>query len=366
MQRYIIFLSLIFSLFFLGSCASSETKEGTEGTTETEKSVEEKQPTSEEIKSPSSKTASREGVPSAEGSESKPSTSKQGKESTVVEIPPFGVPGQCFRKVTYPTTYKEVEEKIMVKPEEVKIEIIPAKYQEVPEQVLVRPATSVLETVPPVFEIVEEKVITRPAYIRKEEIPPTYETVTEKVIDREGYTEWTKDPDTGLTCLVEVPPTLKEIQRQIMRTPALIREVEVPAEYTIVRKQVEKAPATTRKVDLPPVYKTVYVKKEIEPEKQVKTVIPPEYKVITKTVVDREAYTEWEEVLCDTNFTPSKVREIEEALKKNNYDPGAIDGKPDQAFYDALRKYQKDKGLRQSEDRYINMETLKSLGVSPR
>jgi hypothetical protein len=372
MQRYISILSLVtFLVFLMGACSSTDTREEAEDSAQ-EETKEKKDPATgsgantasrEDVKTPSTKpettTVSRSG-------DGRTTTTSSRGGSAYLEVPPYAIPGQCFHKVHRPVTYKDVQEQVMVKPEEVKIEIIPAKYEEVAEQVLVRPATTVLETVPPKFKMVDEKVITRQAYVRKEEIPPTFETVSERVIDKEGYSEWKKDSETGLTCLVDVPPTYKDVQRQIMRTPALVREVEVPAEYTLVRKQVEEEPATTRKVELPAVFKTVYVKKEIEPEKQVKTVIPPEYKMVSRTVVDQEAKTEWEEVLCETNATSAKVRELEEALKKAGYDPGTIDGKPDNAFWDSIRNFQRDKGFPVSNDQYISMETVKSLGVSPR
>lgn len=366
MLRYLSFLTLLTLLFFFHACSSAETKDDAQPEEEKKEDSAPAKTSGEEMKTPTGKSGeaqvaanTREGAGSGEAASNKVETSSE-------EAPPYAVPGQCFHKVFYPTTYKEVEEKIMVKPAEVKIEIIPAKYEDVPKQVMVRPETTVLEVVPPVYETVDEKVITRPAYIRKEEIPPTYETVTEKVIDKEGYTKWERDPQTGLLCLVEVPPTYKEVQRQIMRTPALIREVEVPAEYTIVRKQVEKVPATTREVKLPPAYRTIYEKKEVEPEKQIRTETPAEYKTITRTVVDKEARTEWIEVLCDTNTTPAKIRELEEALKKNGYDPGQIDGKADAAFYDALKRFQTDRKLTVNQDRFIYMETVRALGVSPR
>ncbi len=362
MLRYVSPFILLSLMFFLTTCSSPETKEESKEPTQQE-NQEAPQKGNEDMKTPTS-TRSGEADTSNKSGEAEQPTGKV--ETSSEEAPLFAIPGQCFHKVFYPATYKEVEEKIMVKPAEVKIQKIPAKYEEVPKQVLVRPETTVLEPVPPVFEVVDEKVITRPAYIRKEEIPPTYETVTEKIIDKEGYTKWERDPQTGLLCLVEVPPTFKEIQRQIMRTPSLIREVEVPAEYTIVRKQVEKAPASTREVKLPPAYKTIYEKREVEPEKEIKTEIPPEYKTITRTVIDQEARTEWIEVLCDTNTTPAKIRELEEALKKNGYDPGPIDGKADGAFYDALRKFQADRKLTVNQDRFIYMETVKALGVNPR
>jgi hypothetical protein len=359
MQRYITVFGLCAVILF-SNCSSTEERES--APTQPEKKEESKPVAKDTAPAPTQPTSRSASESESTGFGSADKTI----EGNVGEVPPFAIPGQCFQKIYYPATYKELEEQIVSKPEEVKIETIPAKYEDVPQKVVVREASSTIETIPPVYAWVEEKVVSRPAYIRKEEVPPTYETIVEKVVDKEGYSTWKKDEATGLMCLVEVPPTYKEVSRQIVRTPAFTREIEVPAEYMTVRKQIEKVPASTRKVEIPAEYKTIYTKKMIEPEKQVKTVIPAEYKTITKTVIDKEARTEWVEVLCETNTTKTKIQELEEALQKNGYDPGTIDGLADKTFFDALQKYQKDKNLRVNQDKYVYIETVRSLGVTPK
>lgn len=280
--------------------------------------------------------------------------------STIV---PNAKPGQCFSKVAIPADYKEVVEQYIKKPASEKTETIPPQYELIQEKILVRPATVRYEEIPAVYDVVEEKVLVKPASKKIIELPAVYETVEEKVIDKEGYSVWKKSEDSNLLCLIEVPPVYKTIQKQIMKVPPSRTEEVVPEEYKIVKRQIEKTPPGTRKVDVPAEYQTVAVKKLVESEKQIKIPVPAEFENVTRTVMVREASTEWRRVLCENNATPSKISKIQNALKASGFDPGRTDGLADAITFNALNSYQKSKGLPQDQDKYINLDSVKSLGV---
>lgn len=280
--------------------------------------------------------------------------------STIV---PNAKPGQCFSKVAIPAEYKEVVEQYIKKPASERTETVPPQYELIQEKILVRPATVRYEEIPAVYDVVEEKVLVKPASKKIVEVPAVYETVEEKVIDKEGYTVWKKSEDSNLLCLIEVPPVYKTIQKQIMKVPPSRTEEVVPEEYKIVKRQIEKIPPSTRKVDVPAEYQTVAVKKLVEPEKQIKIPVPAEFENITRTVMVREAVTDWRRVLCENNATPSKISKIQNALKVSGFDPGRTDGLADANTFSALNSYQKSKGLPQDTDKYINLESVKSLGI---
>jgi len=277
---------------------------------------------------------------------------------------PNAKPGQCFRKYVVPATYREIAEQIVKKPASETIEIIPAKYEEADQQVEVKPASSYTETVPAVYETVEERVQVKPDSKRLVQIPAEFETVEDKVVDKEGYSTWRKDANGDLLCLVEVPPTYKTIRKEVIKTPASVREEIIPAEFATVKKQVLKTPATTRQVDVPAQTETLKIKKLIEPEKQNKTVIPAVTETVTKSVLDKPEREEWKEVLCENNTTPEVMAEIERALKAAGFDSGNTDDKKaDSKTFSALNDYQKSKGLPVDIDKVINMDTVNSLGI---
>jgi hypothetical protein len=204
--------------------------------------------------------------------------------------------------------------------------------------------------------------------------------VSEKILVRPAYTVWKRsseltvaeraqqnlDPSAGdILCLVEVPAEYKTVTSDMLDTPATTREIQIPAEYTTVRKTVLKTPATTREIEVPAEYRTVMVRKMVVPEKQTTIEIPAEYDTVSRQVVKSAATTEWREVLCDNNATPAMLSALQQSLRRNGFDPGREDGRVDNKVMSAVRSFQQARGLPTDGDRYINMATVKALGVTP-
>jgi hypothetical protein len=295
-------------------------------------------------------------------------------------LPAGARPGECYIRAVVPAQYDTVSERVMKKAAATRIEVVPAQFQDVEEKVLVRPATTRLEAVPPVFEDVEERMLVRPATKRLEPVPATYRTVSERILVKPSYTIWKRsseltaaeraqqviDPGAGdILCLVEVPAEYRTVTSEVLATAATTREVEVPAEYTMVKKTVLKTPAATREIEVPAEYRTVMVRKMVAPAREVVTEIPAEYDTVSRQIVKSSATTEWREVLCDNNATPAILTSIQQSLRRAGFDPGREDGKVDAKMMAAVRSFQQAKGLPTDGDRYINMATVKALGVNP-
>jgi hypothetical protein len=300
--------------------------------------------------------------------------------ATPIGLPAGAKPGECYVRAVVPAQYETVSERVLTKAAASRIEVAPAQFQDVEEQVLVRPATTRLEAVPPVFEEVEEQLLVRPAATRLEPVPATYRTVTEQVLVRAAYTVWKRsseltaderakqgiDASAGdVLCLVETPAEYRTVTSEVLAAPATTREVQVPAEYMMVKKTVLKTPATTKTIEVPAEYRTVTVRKIIAPARETPIAIPAEYDTVTRQVVKSQATTEWREVLCDNNATPAKLAAVQQSLRKAGFDPGRDDGKVDSKMMAAVRSFQQAKGLPMDGDRYINMATVKALGVEP-
>lgn len=235
--------------------------------------------------------------------------------------------------------------------------VVPAKYEAVTEQVLTKAASSRIEIVPAQFEEVEERVLVRPATIRLEPVPATYRTVTERVLVRPAYTVWKRSSEL----------TAAERARQGIDPSAgdILCLVEVPAEYRTVTSEVLDTPATTREVQVPAEYRTVMVRRMVAPEQQRVIDIPAEYGTVTRQVLASPATTEWRSVLCDNNATPATLAALQQSLRQAGFDPGRDDGKVDDNVLGAVRAFQQAKGLPVDGGRYINIATVKALGVAP-
>ncbi len=287
-------------------------------------------------------------------------------------FPPNAGPGQCFARVYVEPIHKKVTEKVLKRAASERVEIIPARYETVTERVLVQEASTRLEVVPATYKWVEERVLVKPASQRLEKVPATYETVTEKVLVKAAHTEWRKgtgpiqkiDDATGeIMCLVEVPAVYKTVKKRVVKTPATTRTVEEPAVYKTVKKRVVDKPATTREVVIPAKYKTVKVTKLVSPAQEKRITIPEEYQTITRVEKVKDGYMEWREILCETNMTRSKIAAIQRALKAKGFNPGPIDGVIGWETMRAVKAFQKANKL--PVDKYLNIQTVKALGVNP-
>lgn len=320
--------------------------------------------------------------------------------------------GQCFYEHFVPAKYETKSEKVLVKEEAEKVEIIPAKYEMVEEKVLVKDAS--------------KKVI---------EVPAVYDKVTEKVLVEPAKTIWKKgrglaeriDNTTGeIMCLVEVPAKYKTVSKRIVKTPATTKVVEIPAEYTMqkvrklvapaqekrvkipaeyttvtkrvkvsdntftwsdgnnqqysaasrtenriclretpakfktVTRNVVKTPATTKIVEIPAEYKTVKVSKLISPAQEKRISIPAQKQMVTKRIKVGDERMEWRQVLCETNMTKGIMTDIQRALQKAGYNPGPIDGVVGSATLRAIDEFQQKNGLERGG---LTLDTLKALGV---
>jgi len=288
-------------------------------------------------------------------------------------LPPGAKPGECYTRVWQPPVYKtETEQRVLSEASE-RIEVIPAKYGNVTKRVMVQEASTRLVTVPATYKTVTERVLVQPAKTSLVQIAPVYETVTERVLDKPAHTTWKKgsgpiqriDDTTGeIMCLVEVPATYKTISKQVLKTPASTRERTSKARYETVSRRVVDQPASTKTIEIPAKYKTITVTEETQSAQQRRIPIPAKYTTVSKQKLVKNGEMQWREILCETNTTPDRITKIQSALMKAGFNPGPIDGNLGSSTMSAVNAFQRSKGL--PEDRYLNVATVKALGVSHR
>lgn len=342
-------------------------------------------------------------------------------------LTPPTVPGECYARVVQPAVQETVSERVLVRAASSRVEEIAARYEPGSEQVLVRAASLRLEVIAATFETVIERVQVRAASKHLEVVPATFETVTERLVIRpEGRrleavpevmgteidrvlvtpasTVWKRSSelsaieraargiaaDAGdVLCLVEVPGEYRDVSRSVVKTPATLREIvipaeysmltrtmqrtpvstretEIPAEYADVTKTVVKTPETTREVAVPAEYATVATQRLVVPATTRSIEIPAEYGIVTKTLLRSAEKTEWRQVICQTHLTPVRLRAIQTAITGAGFSTGRVDGIVDNATMDALRQFQRARNLPVDNERYINVATVRALGLSER
>jgi hypothetical protein len=121
------------------------------------------------------------------------------------------------------------------------------------------------------------------------------------------------------------------------------------------------ADATVNSTDVPVEYTNRTYKKLASAAATTTNDVPAEYKTITKRqLVKAGGFTEWREVVCDTDVTADLVRRVQSALTERGYNPGPIDNVMGAGTKSALVKFQKDNDLPIGS---LDFETLKALGI---
>lgn len=154
-------------------------------------------------------------------------------------------------------------------------------------------------------------------------IPAKYEIQTERVLVREARQVW--KPGRGATEKVD------------QSTGEILCLVEEPAVYKTIEKRIL-----------------------VEPERPEYRTIPAQYETITKTKTIEAERLEWRRILCETNVTPAVIMSLQNALNKNGYDVGSVDGKYGYKTTKAVDRYQRDNNLAMNG---LTYETIEHLGI---
>lgn len=229
----------------------------------------------------------------------------------------------------------------------------PAQYASMTRQVLDKPASVRTIEIPGATKVVRSRVETIPA--KTEEVviaPAVYSTISKQVLDTPASTRE-----------VIEPAEYRSVERQVVDTPASVRKVAIPAVTQVMSRRVVDREATVREEVTPAVYRTA-TRQVVDVAPSLREIkIPAQYEDLKYQVKVTDARLERRSVLCETNATPSKIMEIQRALLASGYSPGKIDGLIRGNTMSAVNAYQRSKGL--PVDGFLNLETVKALGVSP-
>jgi len=283
---------------------------------------------------------------------------------------PDARPGECFALVKIPERFRSYQQEYELRAASERLETIPPRYEMVTEQYVAQEAYERLEVVPARFRTVTEQVEVAAPSSRYVSTEPVYETVTERVLEQPARTVWKRgngpiqriDNATGeIMCLVEEPAIYKTITRRVLKTPAEAREVAVPGQYSTISRQVIDEPAGVRRIVVPERVATRTVRKLVEPGGVRRIPIPAQMATRTVRELVEPARLEWRSVLCETNMTPANIRAVQGALMREGYNPGPATGQLNSQTISALNAYQRAHNL--PEDRYLNMDSVRALGV---
>ena len=278
--------------------------------------------------------------------------------------------GECFALVKIPEQFRTYQKEYELRAASERVETTPPRYEMVTEQYVVREAYERMEVVPATFRTVTEQVEVAPPSVRYQSTEPVYENITEQVLEQPARTVWKRgsgpiqriDNATGeIMCLVEEPAVYKTVTRRVLKTPAQVQEIPVPGQVGTVTKQVIDRPAEVRRVVVPEQIGTRTVRKLVEPGGVRRIPVPAQMGTTTVRELVEPGRLEWRAVLCQTNMNPDVISRVQTALANNGYNPGPVNGRLGPETIAALNQYQRARQL--PVDQYLNMETVRSLGV---
>ncbi len=229
---------------------------------------------------------------------------------------------------------------------------IPAEYRSLTRQIVDTAATVRTVEVPATYKTVKTRVVSRPARTEEILIPATYKAVIAQVVDTPASSRE-----------IAVPAEMGQVHRRVVDTPAGTRKIAVPEVKEIIPRRVQDTAPTFREEVIPAVYRSVTRKVIDVPASTREIDVPAQYETMSYQFKVSEAQADRRAVLCETNASPAKIMEIQRALASAGFNPGAIDGVLRGRTMSAVNEYQKSKGL--PVDGFLNLETVKALGVSP-
>lgn len=229
---------------------------------------------------------------------------------------------------------------------------IPAVYQTVSRQVIDQVASVRTVDVPGTTKLVKTRIEASPARTEETVTPAVYRTQTRQVIDQAATQRE-----------IVIPAEYRTVERRVVDTPATTRKIPVAAVTQTVLRRVVDTPASVREETIPAVYRTVSRQVVDQAASAREIDVPAQYDTISYQVKLTDARTENRAILCETNATPTKIMEIQRALAAAGYNPGPVNGVLRESTMRAVNGYQKSKGL--PVDGFLNLETVKSLGVAP-
>lgn len=320
-------------------------------------------------------------------------------------------PGTCYYEHYLPEKYATTTERVLASEASERVESIPAQYKTVTKRVLSKPASQKLVTIPATYKTVTERILVKPATTEWKRtkcqdrgcneaevvclinIPAVYNTVTKQVVATPAMTKPVPIPEEYKTVQVQelaqpattrtipIPATYKTISKQqkvqdgkyfwkdASSANAQTRNTlqcdrvcltATPAQYNTVTKQVMAKPAGTQTLKTPAVYNTLQVQKLVQPASERRIPIPATYKTITKTQKVKEEYAKWVPIVCQTSVNSTMVTNVQNALKTQGFYKGDVSGTMNESTKNAIREYQKAKGLPVAG---LSVATMQSLGL---
>ncbi len=225
---------------------------------------------------------------------------------------------------------------------------VPARYETLTKAVLEKPATTKVVDIPAVYETVQVQRLVSSASEKIVEVPADYTTVDKQVLVSEPLFFWLNSEEVADDNAVVTG-------REICLTAR-------PAEYVEVEREIVSKSAEAVFSEVPAITETIAVQRLTAPAAERRITMPAQTKAVSRQVQVAPASVEWTQVLCKVNMTGKIISSLQEALKREGYDPGPVDGLIGKDTLRAMEQYQTTEGIDRGG---ITLELLEHLNIKP-
>ncbi len=148
---------------------------------------------------------------------------------------------------------------------------------------------------------------------------------------------------------------------QKLANDAAVMTDDIAAKYETRSYKTLANDASVSSTEVPAKYETRSFQTLASAASTTSSEIPAQYNTVTKrNLVKAGGFTEWREVVCESDITPALYRRVQAALNERGYNVGTVDGVIGAATKAALVKFQRDNNLPIGQ---LDYETLNALGV---
>jgi len=289
----------------------------------------------------------------------------------LAELPPEAKPGECYLRVRMPAKFDTTEERLLVKPEVIRYEIVPAEFKDVEKEIVIKPESINYEIVPAQYETKEVEVILAPEFTKITATEPMFQPEDNKIETRAARLALKLDvnpfsangpQNAEVLSLSNDPAEIKAYTRNLLIKPAQVQQEKVPRAVEKVATQVLVKPAEVKEVKIPAEIKKVMVRELVRPATKKEIKIAAEYTTVTRQRLLAPEKIVWQRVLCTADTTPAMLTNIQTKLKEKGLDPGELNGQLTEATKAVITQYQTQNSLAQGG---LTFEFLTHLGIQP-
>lgn len=218
------------------------------------------------------------------------------KAQEVTSLPTDADANKCYVQCIKPTTFKTVEETVMVKPGYTTLKVMPAEYNEVTETVVVKEASKRYEFVPAEYETVTMSYTSEEPYNAISITPATFGTGSASIVTTPKLMRWESQPyegcqsdnpeDCQVWCYRSYDPITTTIATQTLAQDASFAKAQAGGKTATYTMQKLVKAAEVREIEVPQETKQITKRVLVKDEYTVEEKVEPVYQTVAKQVID--------------------------------------------------------------------------------